>query len=639
MTPYVWSPPPEVVATANTTRFAAAHDCADHAELLARSIAEPEWFWDAVVRWLELDFRTPYRAVLDDREGIARTRWFVGGTLNLAWSCVGRSVATRADQPAVIAEREDGQIAHRTYAELADDIARIAGGLRAHGIVPGDRVGLAMPMSVEAVTALYAIAWCGAAVVPIFSGFSAPAMAARLVDSGAVAVIVADATLRRGRVVPIAATVADAVAAAPTVRTTIVHRYLHPETPAPPGTVDWADLLGAPAEPEWVDSEHPVMIAYTSGTTGQPKGAVHVHGGLLVKLAQEVHFQANLTAGERLCWMTDMGWIMGPWATIGTHANGGTLVVYDGAPDCPTVARTLGMVERHQLAFLGVSPTLVRALRARGSAAYDGIDLSSLRAFGSTGEPWNDEPYLWLLNDVGAGRAPIINISGGTEVGACFLSCDVTLPMKPSSLGRPSLGMAVDVWDENGAPIREERGELVCTKPWPGMTRSIWGDDDRFIESYWSRWPDVWTHGDWATVDGDGEWFLHGRSDDTLNIAGKRIGPAEYESALVSHPAVVEACAAGIPHELKGETAWCFVVLDDGHVGDDTLRAELIALVETALGGAFRPGALRFTTALPKTRSAKIVRRAVRAILIGDDPGDLSTLEDPAALDAVREAY
>jgi acetyl-CoA synthetase len=629
-----------VIEAANTTRFARAHGLDGHADLLRRSIDDPVWFWDAVVRWLDLGFLTPYERVLDDTDGIRACRWFVGATLNLSWSCIGRHAQSgAAARPAVIAEREDGAVEARTYAELVADVARLAGGLRALGVEPGDRVALAMPMSSAAVTALYAIAWCGAVVVPIFSGFSAAAIASRLVDSGAVAMVTADGTTRRGRPVPIKATVDAAVADTAAVRSVIVHPHLGIDVPwTPARDVAWDEVPGGPVAPEWVDSEHPVMIAYTSGTTGRPKGAVHVHGGLLVKLAQEAHFQADLKPAERLSWVTDMGWIMGPWATIGTHASGGTLVVADGAPDFPDPSRALGMVDRHRLNFLGVSPTLVRALRAHGERAFSGLDLGTLRAFGSTGEPWNTEPYMWLSRDVAGGRVPIINISGGTEVGACLLSCDITLPIKACSLGRPALGMAVDVWDDGGRPVREGLGELVCTKPWPAMTRGIWGDDERFVASYWSRWPDVWTHGDWASVDADGDWFLHGRSDDTLNVAGKRVGPAEYESALVGHPAVVEACAVGIPHQLKGETAWCFVVLGGDAEPGDELRAELVAAVEAELGKAFRPGAIRFTRALPKTRSAKIVRRAVRAAVIGGDTGDLSTLEDPAAIDAVRRA-
>jgi acetyl-CoA synthetase len=634
-------PSPATIEAANTTRFARAHGLDGHADLLVRSLAEPEWFWDAVVRHLSLGFHEPYQRVLDASRGPEWATWFGGGTLNLAWSCVARHGAATAARPAVVAEREDGTHTSLAYGELARDVAALAGGLRALGVTVGDRVALVMPMSASAITAFYAVAWLGAAVVPVFSGFSGAAIASRLVDSGAVCVITADGTTRRGRLVDIKRTVDEAVATSPDVAHVVVHRHTGSEIPWTPGRdVLWEEVTdGAPVDPVWVPSEHPVMIAYTSGTTGRPKGAVHVHGGLLVKIAQEVYFQADLHPGDRLCWITDMGWIMGPWATIGTHACGGTLVVFDGAPDYPTAARAFGLADRHQLSFLGVSPTLVRALRVHGSAAHEDLDLSTLRAFGSTGEPWNAEPYLWLRDTVGRGRIPIINISGGTEVGACFLSCDVTLPAKPCSLGRPALGMSVQVWGDDGRPVETgEVGELVCTAPWPGMTRGVWGDPERYLASYWSRWPGVWVHGDWASVDSDGEWFLHGRSDDTLNVAGKRIGPAEYESALVAHPAVVEACAVGVPHRVKGETAWCFVVVAPGVEPGDALRAELMAEVERALGKGFRPGAIRFARTLPKTRSAKIVRRAVKAAALDRDPGDLSTLEDPAALDAVREA-
>ena len=333
-----------------------------------------------------------------------------------------------------------------------------------------------------------------------------------------------------------------------------------------------------------------------------------------------------------------MGWIMAPWIFIGAHACGQTLVMFDGAPDTPGPDRLWRVVERHKVSFLGVSPSLIRALQPHGAQLAHACDLSRLRLFGSAGEPWNPDPYRWLANEVGEGLRPIINISGGTEVGSCFLACDISIPFKECSLGRPALGMAMDVYDDDGRPQRDGLGELVCTAPWPAMTRSIWRDDERYLDAYWRRFPGVWVHGDWASIDADGEWFLHGRSDDALNVAGKRVGSSEYESALVAHPAVVEACTIGMPHPLKGEAAWCFAVLAPGTEASEELRAELSRNIDEQLGKAFRADRVLFTRALPKTRSQKIVRRAVRALALDTDPGDLSTLEDPAALDDIREA-
>jgi acetyl-CoA synthetase len=326
---------------------------------------------------------------------------------------------------------------------------------------------------------------------------------------------------------------------------------------------------------------------------------------------------------------------MGPWEIIGTLANRGTLVLYDGAPDFPDVDRLWALVARHRVDVLGVSPTLIRALMAHGDDPVRTHDLSSLRVLASTGEPWNEVPWRWYFDVVGGGRCPIINFSGGTEVGACFLSPHVLQPLSPCSLGGPSLGLAVDVFDDHGTPVRGTVGELVCTKPWPGMTRGLYRDPERYLETYWSRYPGVWWHGDFASVSDDGQWFLHGRSDDTIKLAGKRLGPAEVETAVVAHPAVVEAAAIGVPDEVKGEALWVFAVVAPGRDVDDALRAEISACVVDTLGPSFKPAQVRFTRALPKTRSAKVLRRAIRAVVTGDPPGDLSGLEDPASLDAI----
>ena len=338
-----------------------------------------------------------------------------------------------------------------------------------------------------------------------------------------------------------------------------------------------------------------------------------------------------MNEGDVVHFATDMGWIMGPWTVVGAGALGASIVFAEGAPDWPD-DRLWRTIEQERVTILGCSPTLIRALIPHGEPEHD---LSSLRVIVTTGEPWNPDPYMWLHEKVGGGRTPIVNLSGGTEVGACFLSVCVAYPIKPVSLGFPALGQAMDVYSPEGKSLRGEVGELVCTRAWPGMTRGIWGDDERYLETYWSRFPGVWTHGDWASIDEDGYWFLHGRSDDTLNIAGKRIGPAELESAAIGSGVVAEAAAVGVPHEVKGEVAWIFCVAKPGAEPADATVADAVVGV---LGKAFRPERIVWVDALPKTRSAKIVRRAVRARVLGKDPGDLSSLENPESLEAIGRA-
>lgn len=643
MSDFAWTPSPEYVENANVTRLMRAHGIDSYAELVRRSQEDIGWFWQAAIDDLGIEFFSPARAIVETPKGIAWPIWFGGSTINLAHNCVDKWAARTPDARAIVWEGEDGATRHLTYAAMRAEVDRLANGLKSLGIGAGDAVGIYMPMIPENVIAMYACSKIGAIWLPVFSGFAANAVAARLQDADAVALITADGFYRRGQHVLMKEAADDAVAQSPTVKHVIVQRRLGRDIPWNDGRDhDWAALTSMQSpvcETEHVDAEHPLFIAYTSGTTGRPKGVVHVHGGFLVKIAEEVAYQTDIHRGELLFWFTDMGWIMGPWETIGAHANGAAILLYEGAPDFPEPDRLWALVEKHRVNALGVSPTLVRALIPHGDEMVTKHDLSSLRILASTGEPWNPDPWLWFFNTVGGGRLPIINISGGTEVGACFLSCSPLTPLRPCTLGLPALGMAIDVFDPDGAPLPPGQvGELVCTKPWPGMTRGIWGDPDRYIETYWSRWPDVWVHGDWASRDADGYWYLHGRSDDTLKVAGKRLGPAEVESILASHPAVSESAAIGVPDEVKGEKVWCFVVLRPGVDATDALRAELRGLVGKGLGKAFSPDAVRFTASLPRTRSAKILRRTVRALALGQDPGDLSSLENPAALDAIRDA-
>jgi acetyl-CoA synthetase len=617
VTEVVWRPDEETLERANATRLMRRAGAASYRELVQRSIDDPDWFWPLVVDDLGLEFAEPWSQVYDDSRGPEWTTWFVDGKVSIAHNCVHRWAAARPDALAAVGLDEDGGRRTLTFAELSRDVTRLAEHLASLGVGLGDRVAIYLPMGAEVAVASHAIAHLGAIQVPVFSGFAAPAVKQRLEASEAKVVITQESSSRRGKRIPML----DVVRETGLDVQVVVAPF---ELDAYPGALPALQ----------VSSETPYLLTYTSGTTGKPKGVVHVQGGFLVSIAREAAYQADVHAGDVMLFATDMGWIMGPWTLVGMGALGGTIVFLEGAPDWPTPFRLWETVEQERVTSLGLSPTLARALIPHGDPSSD---LSSLRTFVTTGEPWNAEPYRWLFETVGGSRVPVINCSGGTEVGACFLSPATVEPIKACSVGGPALGMAMDVVDADGNSLvgSGEVGELVCRKPFPGMTRGFWRDRQKYLDTYWARLPGVWVHGDWASVDEDGFWFLHGRSDDTLNIAGKRIGPAELESAAVGHPAVREAAAIGVPHEVKGETSWIFCCLVPGA---EATPEEIAAHVAGELGKAFKPDRILFVDALPKTRSAKIVRRAVRATALGQDPGDLSSLENPEALDDIAVA-
>ncbi|MDR7483131.1 MAG: acetate--CoA ligase [Armatimonadota bacterium] len=639
----VWRPDPAQAGASRLGRFIARHGFPDYDALYRRSVEDPAWFWDAVVLDLGLQWFRPYTQVLDTSRGIPWARWFVGGQTNLVWNCLDRHVrAGRDDHPAIIYEGDDGTVRTLTYEELLEEVCRLAAALQGLGIGRGDVAGVFLPMIPEAAIATLALARIGAICIPCFSGFAAAAVATRLADGGARLLITADGFTRRDQVVPMKETADAALAQTADIRHVLVVRHLGRPVPWTEGRDRWwhevTRTYPRACPPAVMDSEDPFMLIYTSGTTGRPKGCVHVHMGFPLKAAMDMAYCFDVGPQDRVFWYTDLGWMMGPWLILGTLLLGATMVLYDGTPDHPTPARLWHLVERHRATVLGVSPTAIRVLMRYGTEIPHRHDLSSLRILGSTGEPWNPEPWMWYFEHVGGGRLPIMNYSGGTEISGGIVCCDLLHPQVPTAFTGPIPGMAADVYDEQGRSVRGEVGELVLTQPWPGMTRGFWRDPQRYLETYWSRWPGVWVHGDWVRVDDDGFWYILGRSDDTLNVAGKRIGPAEVESALTAHPAVAEAAAIGIPHAVKGEAIACFVVLRPGHAPGDALRDALRQTAAGQLGKALAPEEIHFVRDLPKTRNAKVMRRVIRARYLGQDPGDLTSLENPQAVEEIPQA-
>ena len=637
----VWFPAPADIERSHLSRFMRLHGLADLAELQVRSTTDVGWFTNAIIEYLDICFQRPYREVLDISAGVQFPQWCVGGQLNIVHNCIDTWLAgaASAGRTAIEWEGEDGRRTALTYRELAADVNRCANALRSLGLGKGDAIAIHLPMTPQIAVALLAIAKIGAVIVPLFSGFGAGAIRARLQDSGVRALFTADGAARRGRIVPLKSVADEALADLPAVEHVIVLEHAGNPIAIKAGRDHlWSELLAgqsAVAALEPTAAEDPLMIIYTSGTTGRPKGAVHTHCGFPIKVAQDMAFGTDVHAGDRICWLTDMGWMMGPWLVFGALLLGATCCLYDGAPDFPDAARLWQFAAHHKLTQLGVSPSLVRALRAHGDAPATGHDLSALRMFASTGEPWNPDPWHWLFQVVGGRRIPIINYSGGTEISGGILMGNPITPLVPCAFSGACPGIDAVVLDASGQAVRGVVGELAIRTPWIGMTRGFWRDRERYLETYWARWPNVWVHGDWALQGADGQWQIVGRSDDTINVAGKRIGPAEVESALVGEPAVVEAAAVGVPDDMKGSAVICFCVLAPGCTGDDALRSALKSRVASELGKPLQPKAIHFVADLPKTRNAKVMRRIIRAAFLGDDLCDTSALVNPESVTAI----
>jgi acetyl-CoA synthetase len=717
--PIAWTPTPEVIERSRLMQFMRQVGVTTWNELYAFSIRDVAKFTEEVLKFLDIKFDPPYDKLLDTSEGIEFPRWFARADegvrdprpdegvrvptagLNITEMCLDRwQTDEMKDQPAVIAEVENGDVWEYSYLTLFEAVTECAQALRLRGLGRGDAIGIHLPMIVETVVALLAINRIGAIAVPVFSGYGVEAIASRMNAVGAKALFTCDVFFRRSKFVKAAETAIEAIKSVPTVKQLISVRS---DLTVATKLNDFADrmdfepflatghndLLKYPEniQPEPTSAEDPLIILYTSGTTGKPKGIAHTHASFPIKAAQDMAFGTDVGRGTRICWYTDIGWMMGPWLIYGALINGATICIYDGAPDYPTPDRMWEFCAKHKVEVLGISPTLVRALSAHepagtqasrlperetettpdesttaeahvdaggtpplpAKAPFERHDLSSLRMFASTGEPWNPAPWWWLFEKVGNGKLPIINYSGGTEIAGGILMGNPLLPQKPCSFPAPCPGMDVDILDEDGKPVEPGKvGELVIKQPWIGMARGFWQEKERYLETYWRRFKNIWVHGDWAMRDKDGHWFILGRSDDTLKVAGKRVGPAEVESLLVAHPNVTEAAVIGVPDEVKGTAMVAFCVTGaqasllagekDEQARMLALQSELRDLVAKDMGKPLAPSKIHFVSALPKTRNAKVMRRVIRAAYLGEDPGDLSALENPQAVKEIAEA-
>ncbi|MCD9188311.1 MAG: AMP-binding protein [Pyrinomonadaceae bacterium] len=681
-----WQPLPEVIERAQLTKFMAQTGAQNFAEVYAKSIESPEEFTKNVLDFLKIEFNPPYEKLLDTSDGIEWAKWCVGGGLNITEMCVDRwaNDETTANQPAIIREGEEGEAKTVSYKELLAQIEYCAAGLRANGLQKGDAIGIHLPMMIETVVALLAVNRIGAIAVPVFSGYGVDAIASRMNAVEAKSLITCDGFFRRGKAVNALQTALQAVTRCKFIERVFVveesrgdfeeefqkrrlAKTAKPEEKLSKAVIYqddnehteadlklifsvWEDLIEegrnylSEAVSDYVSAEptlaeDPLIILYTSGTTGKPKGIAHTHCGFPVKAAQDMAFGTDVGQGTRISWVTDIGWMMGPWLIYGALINGATICIYDGAPDYPNADRMWEFCAKHRIEILGISPTLVRSLATKGDDLPKRHDLSALRAFASTGEPWNPAPWWWLFETVGNSELPIINYSGGTEISGGILMGNPLLPIKPCSFPAPCPGIDVAILDEQGNQVEKGKvGELSIRKPWIGMARGFWQEPERYIDTYWSRFDNIWVHGDWALQDADGHFYILGRSDDTLKVAGKRVGPAEVESLLVAHPLVSEAAVIGVPDEIKGTAMIAFCVLNGEQTSLIELRTELKQLVAKDMGKPLAPSKIIFVSALPKTRNAKVMRRVIRSAYLGEDAGDLSALENPDAVKEIAEA-
>ncbi len=643
----VWEPPGDVVENSNVKAFMDKYGIDKYSDLVRKSVEDHHWFWWNLPDWLSIEwFREP-RELLDISKGVEWAKWYRGALFNASYNVLDRVVKMGyGDREAFTWVGEDGSEKKYTYRALLEETLRFSRFLDEVGVKPGDVVAIYAPMTPESVVAMLASIRVGAIASPIFSGFAPPAVAERLSLSRAKVLVTGDYYYRRGRRIDLIGRALEALRlGGGSVETVVVsQRDGEPLSVEDPRIVTYSEAVRGKSgsrPPEELDPEHPALLLFTSGTTGKPKGAVISHIGAILQPGKEHYFNLDTkpawNGGEdRLWWITDLGWMMGPWQVFGAQLLGSKHLMVEGAINYPSEDRVWRLIKKYRVTQFGFAATVARMLKALTPKVAGVYDVESVRILGNTGEPIDPDTWIWVVEEVGRNRAPMINLSGGTEIFGCILLPSPVVPLKPSTLWGRGLGMDADVFDDNGNPVRGQPGYLVVKKPSPSMTRGLWGEPERYIETYWSRFPGVWYHGDLAYIDEEGFWYILGRADDVIKVAGKRIGPAEIEAILNAHPAVVESACIGAPHPIKGEVIACFIIPRTKFTTG--LEEELKDRVAEALGKPFRPFAIIPVPDLPRTRSGKIMRRIIRGLVRGMSVGKPEVMENPESVEYIKSA-
>ena len=630
--PIIWEAPDSIKKKSKLTQFLKYCNVSNYDDLEKKSFSDPGWLWDNVIKFSDLKFYNPYKKILDETKGAPWSKWCVGGTTNIVLNCVDRHKDKDFFKETFIySEREDGRENSITYEEFDKQISKVGNSLKINGFKKGDVIALYMPQFIETYIAYFAILKIGCVVLPLFSGYGSNAVIERLNIAKAKGIFTVEKTFRKGKEIRMFDLVKSDLDQVQSLNKIFL---LGKDTGKK--IFNWENFnnVSEKLNTEEMNSEDPAIIHFTSGTTGKPKGCVYTHVGLVSKMSFDEGVLADFKQNDIHLCMADMGWMVGSKSATIASLHGAKMVIAEGVPDFPDEVRFWKLIEKYKVSWTELSPALIRAQMIKDKKLFKDLNLNSLRIVCTGGEPWTEKPWKWLFEFIGKSKVPIMNSAGGTEVSGSILHCCLHRPFKVGSFNAPIPGMSADILTLDGKKVStDEMGELVMRKSSIGLTKSLWNDDDRYIKNYWSIIKDFWVHGDLASKDKDGHWFLHGRSDDTIKVSGKRIGPSELESVIVKSGKAKEVAAVGIPDENKGSKIILSIVLLENSEEKESYFENLVI---NDLGKSFKPDKIIFVKDLPKTRNMKIMRRVIKSCLAKEDPGDISTLLNPESVEEIR---